>query len=501
MLESDKMKTVEVAAAEVHVAHSVGASSVTKWLKAYWAIFPLLLLVADFYWILWGNLAAIVLGIVLLGIVGIDVLILKSAAIVTLRRYWPVIAVLAIISLSMYIRLFGYFTPDGGTRWPYLRNIDSYYFLRHTETMQLNNGIFPTHDNLILAPLGVDYGPGWWLYMYLSFYLFSFVNFFVGTTLPYFMAWFSALLASLIAIPAYFAAKCLFDRKAGILASLFMILTTPFMSRSLGGDPDSDSIVMLMTIISIALFLILYKRRNKENILAKKNILLAVLMGLSLALFAYSWAGYWLPFWIVGSFIIIKIIADFLLHRKHKEDHMRAVWKHTKSLVALSLLALVVFWIITVPDFGIHFAGDFVTTPLGAVFGGGYKGETGQFPNVLVSVAEAQAGGDARNVAVQAAGLDTAAGISGLPMALLTIVSPFLLTLACFVYLGYSYYKRREHLDTLLFMGIWFFGFLFASTIAVRFTIFLAPVYAICSGIMLAKLWRVATGEDRSLGA
>jgi len=319
--------------------------------------------------------------------------------------------------------------------------------------------------------------------------------------LPYFMAWFPVLLASLIAIPAYFAAKCLFDRKAGILASLFMLLTTPFMSRSLGGDPDSDAIVMLMAMISIAFFLILYKYGNKETILAKKNILLAVLTGVSLALFAYTWSGYWFSFWIIGSFIVAKVAADFLLHRKHKEDHVRVVWKHTKSLVMLSLLALIVFWVITVPYFGFRFAGDFITTPIGSVFGGGYKGETGLFPNVGVSIAEMQAGGDAKAVAINAAGLDTAAGVSGLPLGLLTIISPFLLTLACFVYLGYSYYKRREHLDTLLFMGIWFVGFLFASTVAVRFTIFLAPVYAICSAIMLAKLWHVATGEDRSLGA
>ena len=476
-------------------------SGIGGWLKRYWAIFPFLLLAADFYWILWGNLAAIVLGIVLLGIVGIDALVLKSAAIVTLRRYWPVIAVLAIISLSMYIRLFGYFTPDGGTRLPYLRNIDSYYFYRYTENMALNNGTFPVHDDLILAPSGFNFGPGGWLYVYLSFYAFSFANFFSTASLPYFMAWFAALLASLIAIPAYFAAKCLFDRKAGILASLFMLLTTPFMSRSLGGDPDSDAIVMLMAMISIAFFLILYKYGNKETILAKKNILLAVLTGVSLALFAYTWSGYWFSFWIIGSFIVAKVAADFLLHRKHKEDHVRVVWKHTKSLVMLSLLALIVFWVITVPYFGFRFAGDFITTPIGSVFGGGYKGETGLFPNVGVSIAEMQAGGDAKAVAINAAGLDTAAGVSGLPLGLLTIISPFLLTLACFVYLGYSYYKRREHLDTLLFMGIWFVGFLFASTVAVRFTIFLAPVYAICSAIMLAKLWHVATGEDRSLGA
>jgi len=475
----------------------------TDWVKAHWTLPLLLLLAADFYWILWGNLTATIGGIILLGIVGIDAFVLKRSTLQTIKKYWPVIVILAIISLSMYIRLFGYFTPDGGTRWPYLRNIDSYYFLRETEDIISNNGVLPVFDDLRFAPLteGNMGQRSATLYTYISAYSYSIVSSLAPQTVPAFMAWFASLLASLVAIPAYFIGKSLFDRKAGVLASIFMVLTTPFISRSLGGDPDSDAIVMLVAIASIAAFLFMHKRMSKEKVLSTRNILLAVCFATFLALFAYTWSGYWFTLWVVGSFIVLKIIADFALHRKHKEDRVRVVWKHTKQLVLLSLIGFVIFELLTVPYFGTGFATNFITAPLGAIFGGGYKGEIGQFPNVGVSIAEMQVGGDAKAVAINAAGLDTAAGVSGLPLNLLTIVSPFLLTLACLAYLGYSYYKRREHLDTLLFMGVWFVGFLFASTVAVRFTIFLAPVYAICSAIMLAKLWRVATGEDRSLGA
>jgi asparagine N-glycosylation enzyme membrane subunit Stt3 len=400
----------------------------------------------------------------------------------------------------MYVRLFGYFTPDGGTRWPYLRNIDSYFFLRHIGDTVNAGGIFPIHDNLINAPYGADM-VGQAVYYYAAAYPYMLFNSLFKTDLWIFLAWFAPLLASLVAIPMYFMGKALFDRKAGVLAALFMTIAIPFMGRSLGGDPDSDAIVMLIAMTSVAMFIIMSKYFDRSKILTKKNVLLSVLTGLAVALFAHAWSGYWFTIFIAGGFLLLKLVADFLLHRKHKEDHMRVLWKHSKNLLALSVLALLVFEALTVPFLGAGFAFQFITTPLSSMTGAGYKGEAGIFPNVGVSIAELMSGGDAKQVISQASGLDTAASVSGLPIGLLTVISPFVLTLAGLMYLGYSYYKRREHLDTLLLMVVWFGGFLTATMVAVRFSIFLVPVFALCSGIILSKLWRLSAGEDRSLGA
>jgi len=503
MSDNSNPQTVELSPGVDHAGVAVKFGS---WLKTHCMLFPLLLLALDFYWVLWGNTAAVVFGIVLIAIICAYARLLKKPILPTIKRYWPLIVLLAIISLSMYVRMSGYFTPDGGTRWPYLRNIDSYFFLRHTETTVINGGDFPQHDNLILAPQGNEYRSPTlfttrFFYVWLSYNAFTLVSLFSNMPLAYFMAWFAPLLASLVVIPAYFIGKYLFDRKAGIFAALFMVLSVPFLSRSLGGDPDSDAIVMLVMMLSVAAFLVMCKNMHKEKLFTPKNLLLSVLFGLSLVLFEFTWSGYWFTFWIVGAFIVFKIVADFLLHRSHKESHIRVVWKHTKNLVVLSLISLLVFELVVVPVGGIGLSTEFITAPMGAVVGGAFKGEAGQFPNVGVSIAEMQAGGDWKNVAIGAAGLDTAAGVSGLPQNLMLIISPFLLTLACFTYLLYSYVRRREHLDTVLFVGIWFVGFLFASIISVRFTSFLTPVYSICSGIILSKLWRIIVGDDRSLGA
>ena len=129
------------------------------------------------------------------------------------------------------------------------------------------------------------------------------------------------------------------------------------------------------------------------------------------------------------------------------------------------------------------------------------KGESGYFPNVYVSVGEMMSGGNARDVAIRTAGIDIAGSVTNIPSVVLILFSPFLLSILCLIYLGYSYYKKRKNYDIIVFILPWFVMFLLASVIAVRATIFLAPVYAILSAIMLARLWDFVLTKKESVGA
>ena len=416
-----------------------------------------------------------------------------------LRKHWPVIAILIIIVLSFHIRLVGFYTPDGDPKWPYLRNIDSYFFLRETEDIVNNGGMLPPHDDLMLVPEGRTRSPSF--YTVLSASAYGLIGQPMGMSIPDFMVWFPVLLTSLIAIPGYYIGRSLYDRKAGIFTALFFTLSPTIMARTLGGDPDSDAIVMLMMATSIAAYLVLYKKMDRDKIFSRRNILLAGIAGLGMALFAHSWGGYWFALWIIVAFIISKTGIEILLSRGRKEQFTAAL-KEAKPIILTFLMMLLAFYLFTVPFKGIDFIGD----PPRAVFGSlglssGLKAETGIFPNVHVSIAELQVGGDARQVAIRSAGVDTAASVSRLPLEGLLLLSPFILSLASLAYLGYSYVKRREHLDTFLFLGIWLAGMLYASIVAVRFGIFIAPVYAIASSIILAKIWRLVLGEDRVVSA
>ncbi|GEM_PF-975817 len=419
-----------------------------------------------------------------------------------LKKNWHIIAILIIIILSMHLRLAGYFNPDGTTRWPYLRNIDSYAFLYEIEDIVKNGGVISNYDPLSFAPYGAyRQGLGTGIYQYITAYAYSAYNFLFPGPLERFVAWFPPLIASLIAIPAYFIGRVLYDRKAGVLAAFFIVFAPSIIARSLGGDPDSDAFVTFFPMLSMAIFLVAYKYFDKEKLLAKKNIILGVLNGIALGFFAVSWSGYWFVFALYLGFLMIKVIYDVLKHIKHRENVMAQVWKDVKAPVFLVVTMLVMFWVITIPLIGAYFALDPFVQPLGlsGFFGSGIKSEGGEFPNVYVSVAELQVGGQVRDVAVRSAGIDTAAGVSGLPTELLLILSPFMMTILALAYLIYSFYKRREHADTLIFLGLWAIGMIYASVVAVRFAIFLTPVFSICAAIFLSKVWRMAIGEDKTV--
>src|SRR3989338_754691 len=129
-----------------------------------------------------------------------------------IKKYWPVLAVLAIVGLGLYVRTFEY-------KFPYLRNIDSYAFTRQIEDIS-NYGYLPEHDNLSLAPYGQDRPVGRDLYVYIMAYSFDFIRmFFPNYALFQFLIWAPAMMGALMAIPMYYIGRTLYDRRAGVLAA------------------------------------------------------------------------------------------------------------------------------------------------------------------------------------------------------------------------------------------------------------------------------------------
>ncbi len=56
------------------------------------------------------------------------------------------------------------------------------------------------------------------------------------------------------------------------------------------------------------------------------------------------------------------------------------------------------------------------------------------------------------------------------------------------IYLLYSYFKTKMHMDTVLLLIIWFVGPFLATILAVRFSILFSAPMAIGSGIILSKI-------------
>lgn len=391
------------------------------------------------------------------------------------KSKWTVIAIIIIMLLSMYVRLIDY-------RWPYLRNIDSYVFYRWMDETVQNNGILPTHDIYELAPVGFYRPPQWiYPYFYLGAYSYMFARNFVNIQLWEFLIYFPPFIATLAVIPLYFIGKTLYDRKAGVLAAFFYVFEINNLSHTLGGDPDSDAIVILVSMVVMAILILTYKHASSAKRFDKKLALYSVLSSVALWIWYSTWAGYWYIVWLMIGLVFLKVIFAIAKRRNFK-----LAWSDTKYILLSFVLYLAISFALTVPSYG---SSKITSALAGPIQFQSIKGEDSQFPNVYVSVAELQQSGGPREI------IERTSPIGGPGI----LISSFFFMIYALIYLLYSYYKSRQHFDTVLLMLVWFVGPFSATIVAIRFaTLFSAPL-AIGSAIFLSKLIRMATGEDKKL--
>ncbi len=440
----------------------MGIAKPIKWIKEYWPIiFVYLLVIAASIYFTFSVQNALLSAIPLL----IPLAIKYKSTIKAVKKYWASIAILLIIFSAFHMRLLDY-------RWPYLRNIDSYMFYRHMDYIINNNGVFPLHDPLVQAPNGQPLGTEWYPYQYIGAYSYLFfLNLFPGLQLWQYLVYFPAFLAALMAIPMYYIGKIIYDKKAGILAAFFVVFEFSNVSRSLGGDPDSDAIVMLVPLILMALFLLTYKY-IVDNKFDKKALIYSVITGVALALWAHTWAGYWYILWIITGMIAIRIFLYAAQTKKFKPTFSKSL-----GLILLYLILFTILLAATYPAYQTKKINDFLSLMRFQEI----KSEEGiEFPNVYVSVAELQPG-DLRSTIQRTSPID----FNRSPLTL--IISPFFLMIYALIYLAYSYYKKRRHFDTLILLLVWFVGPFLSTIVAVRFSILFSSPIAIGSAIILAK--------------
>ncbi len=384
----------------------------------------------------------------------------------SIKKYWAEILVFLIFALSVYVRLVGF-------HYPYLRNIDSYAFYRQMEYIY-EHGHLPEIDTLMLAPTGKKMSFS--LYPYIGAYLFKLVKVFLpNLELWRFLIYLPALIASLSVFPLYIAGKNLYDKKAGLFFSFLMIFSPQMMSRTLGGDPDSDCIVFFAT--SLVFMTISYVIKFRHN--QKKMRIAAIWAGLAFTFFALTWVGYWYFYWITLGFVVLEAVL------KVARSQMRNKKFTIDKTYLIPFAILTITMVVTaLPFFGLNFLKSTFLSPFETISlfssTGGIKGEGGQFPNVYVSVAEMMSPGSVMNI-------------------VMSNPSHFLLTLLAIVYLISSFVTYGKHSDTLSFLLSWFLVTFYASMTAVRFMIFLAMPLAFGTAIILSKVFRMFLGEDKDV--
>ena len=421
---------------------------------------------------------------------------MKRRAFEFIKKNWAPICLLIIVLLTFYVRVEEY-------RWQYLRNIDSYTFARFMDDI-VENGALPERDELVRSPVGTTRNFELHPYEYFGAYSFMFFRMFIpGMQMWQYLIYFPAFIAALIAIPMYFIGKALYDKKAGLLVAFFTVFDLSLVARTLAGDPDNDGFVLLIPMIVMAVFIYSYKYIERTRRFDKKFFAYSAVLGILLGVWANTWIGYWYIVWIISGLIILKfsyeLVKDrnpfvtfvatllapvsFIIGRKN----IKTTFSSMKYLLASFVIYILIMSMILTMIYG---ADKNLYVLRGPFEFQSIKGEERiVFPNVYVSVAELQQSGGAKEI------ISRTSAVQGIGI----LISPFFLMLYCLIYLFYSFIKKRQHIDTLFLLFIWFVGPFAATLVAVRFSILFTAPMAIGSGIILSKLIRMATGEDAKI--
>ena len=243
------------------------------------------------------------------------------------RIHW--LSLVLIFLLSLFIR--GYLPFDTIFGGGYIRfgGNDPWYNLRLVENTLHN---FPHRiyfDAFTHLPHGteVPFAP-------LFDYLIAVVIWIIGLGNPYavlreegiktIFVWFPPVLGALCVFPTYLIGKSLWDRNAGLIAAIMIaVLPGQFLSRSLLGFVDHHIMEVLLSTISVLMFMLAIKTAKGHNLQLKtlkerdwaslkKPLTLSILTGIAFGAFYLSWRGAPMFMFILLVFGVVCFIFEHL---------------------------------------------------------------------------------------------------------------------------------------------------------------------------------------------
>ncbi|MCK4429235.1 MAG: hypothetical protein KAU95_02575 [Candidatus Aenigmarchaeota archaeon] len=420
---------------------------------------------------------------------------------------------LGIFYLSFSVRL-------ATVEQPHLLAADPHYWYRFTEYIAEDN--IPEYDPLRLHP---DYvTPDITFFPLTAAYSYKLAHFFTGIEFYRFLFWFPAFIAALSVFPAFWIGKELYSNKAGLFAAFFIGLTPSFLSRSMAGFFDTDCMIILLSVLTVALFLSAYNRIDINNFKKKSPIILSILTGISLAALSLTWSGgfAYIPWLFIGLFFLHYLYRLVIAKGNNFKEKLKHSWLFFRNYLLVYIVLFGIFICFTYPLQGFG--------PLNSIVGvttffQTAKAEGGIFPNVWVSISE-EMEASLTDIIVRIGapifffgffGISTllilflrnlfsynkfeGSLLTGLAGFLILFISvPSMLSANLFPILIFSFSlsgmllglvikNKKFYTETFLFMFIWIAPTLYGSFWAVRFTQMLAIPMAICAGIAFGVLF------------
>jgi len=218
-----------------------------------------------------------------------------------------------IVWLSVYIRTRNLsdlrdITTGGWTLGP---DLDPFLFLRWAEYI-VAHGKLMIVDMMRYVPLGAQTGNEVLLHPYLIAWFHKLAINFGSTSVTQSAALYPVFMFALTVIAFFFLAREIFIKKLGklysnvvaLLSSLFLVILPPLLPRTIAGIPEKEASGFLFLFLALFFFLKSWRSDKRLN-----ESFFSLLAGISTALMAFVWGGY---FYIYLTISISILIAFFL---------------------------------------------------------------------------------------------------------------------------------------------------------------------------------------------
>lgn len=349
----------------------------------------------------------------------------------------------------------------------YLLGIDPYYYYRQTKNI-LEYGTVGTEvrdgkpfDSYKLAPLGTFLGAT--LHPYVGAFVYKVMSIFSGISLMGSFFYVGALISALSVIPAFFIGRKFGGNAGGFFSAWLVAVNVFFVARTAGESSDTDAYVVFFPLLVSWLFL---EALDQKNLVACFG--LSVLTGAALGLFAFAWTGWWFVFYLIlatlGILPVYHAVRAFAAKRGISSEMPRL-----RRLALILLVVVVSSFVFTTLFTTLDSFTKAFTSPIGFIKIKSVGTEK-VWPNVLTTVAELNPS-SIPSVIQQIGGMKKS----------FSNYLVFLLS-ACGILFTIARKEGRERYATLIFFGLWLAVTLWATTKGVRFTLLVAPAFAIGLG-------------------
>ncbi len=374
-------------------------------------------------------------------------------------------------AVAQQIRSFWQYDADGRT-YTYMPDIDPYTYLRYARNMiekghiwdELRNGV--PFDNHMTAPLGgeltIELQPYVLAWQYRIMKIFN-----PKITLMQAATYFPIIFILLALIPAFFVGRKFAGMPGGVITATMVAIMPAIIVRTGWGHADTDAYNIFFPLLLTWLYIIMIDAESW-----KKMVGFGILTGFVTGLYAFAWrGGWWYVFdFLVGSFAIL-VASEIFRNIKQPQKLVEIIRK--RAILAVSYLAssaLFVSWLMTPWDFFIAPLQPLRFTVIKAA------AHPSLWPNVYTTVAELNPTNIAGVVGSVGGWAYFWIAVAGIAMLLF----------------------RREagawklDLKYAPLFTLWFIATMYASTKGVRFTLLLAPAFAVVFGIALGRIYNWA---------